>query len=108
MLRDKDWRAIAETVAPLAGRILLVPVHSERTLAPEVLLPVCQGANPGARVEMCASLAMALQKSRGEPFLLVTGSLYLVGEATEQLRLLPVPPVDERGLNEWSAAAHDR
>jgi hypothetical protein len=33
---------------------------------------------------------------------LITGSLYLVGEAMELLRLAPVTSAGERGLNEWS------
>ena len=48
------------------------------------------------------SLEDALSRARGEAFLLITGSLYLVGEAMERLHLSPVPPQDERGLNEWS------
>ena len=55
VLGDKDWRLIAETLAPLAHRLLLVPVNSERTLAPLELLPVCRLANPSSRVEVCAS-----------------------------------------------------
>ena len=103
VLGDKDWRSIAETLAPLARRLLLVPVNSELTLSPASLLPVCQTANPTATVEVCASLAQALSSAANEPFLVITGSLYLVGEALERLQLSPAPPGDERGLNEWSA-----
>ena len=104
VLADKDWRPLAETLAPLARRLLLVPVNSRRSLAPEEMLPVCRNANPQAVVEVCASLADALQRSAQEPLLIITGSLYLVGEAMERLQLSPVPVADERGLNEWSAA----
>jgi dihydrofolate synthase/folylpolyglutamate synthase len=103
VLQDKDWRAIAESLAPLAGRIRLAPVNSERALAPGELAPVCQAVNPRAAVEVSASLAVALQASAGDPFVLITGSLYLIGEAMERLGLSPVPPVNERGLNEWGA-----
>ena len=103
VLADKDWRRLAETLAPLARRILLVPVNSERTLPPAELLPACCAANPTASVEVCESLADALTRSKTEPFLLITGSLYLIGEAMERLQLLPRPPADERGLNEWTA-----
>jgi len=102
VLADKDWRPLAETLAPLARRILLVPVNSERTLPPFELLPACRSANPSATVEVCASLSDALARSKAEPFLLITGSLYLIGEAMERLQLLPAPPADERGLNEWT------
>lgn len=100
VLSDKDWDSIGRTLAPLAGRLLLVPVNSARGLAPDKLLPACKDANPRASVEVCASLTDALRRSAEEPFVVITGSLYLVGEAMQQLRLSPVPPHDERGLNE--------
>ena len=102
VLADKDWRPLAETLAPLACRILLVPVNSERTLSPAELFPVCRAANPAASVEVCESLPDALTRGKDEAFLLITGSLYLIGEAMERLQLLPRPPADERGLNEWT------
>lgn len=102
VLGDKDWRAIAELLAPLAGRLLVVPVNSQRSLAPAELASACRTANPSAAVEVCESLAQALQLAARDPFLLITGSLYLIGEAMERLRLLPVPSSDERGLNEWT------
>ena len=104
VLADKDWRPLADTLAPLARRLLLVPVKSQRSLAPEDLLEVCRQANPQAAVEVRASLAEAFERSAQEPFLLITGSLYLVGEAMERLQLSPAPAADERGLNEWGSA----
>ena len=103
VLADKDWRRLGEILAPLARRILLVPVKSDRTLPPAELVHVCRVTNPSASVEVCGSLADALTRSNDEPFLLITGSLYLIGEALERLQLLPKPPADERGLNEWTA-----
>lgn len=104
ILTDKDWRSIATILAPLAARILLVPVNSERTLAPEKPLAACREANPQSSVHVCGSLADALRASANDPLVLIAGSLYLVGEAMEQLRLLPPPAGDERALNEWSAS----
>jgi dihydrofolate synthase/folylpolyglutamate synthase len=104
MLVDKDWHAVATGLAPLAGRFLLVPVNSERTLAPEKLLSVCRAANPKAAVAVYRSLPEALEASADNAFLLITGSLYLVGEAMERLRLVPTPAGDERALNEWNAS----
>jgi dihydrofolate synthase/folylpolyglutamate synthase len=104
MLVDKDWHAVATDLAPLAGRFLLVPVNSERTLAPEKLLSVCRAANPKAAAAVYRSLPEALEASADNAFLLITGSLYLVGEAMERLRLVPTPAGDERALNEWNAS----
>ena len=102
VLADKDWEIIARTLAPLADRILLAPVNSQRTLPPEQLAAACRHVNASVSTEACMSLEDALSRARGESFLLITGSLYLVGEAMERLHLSPVPPQDERGLNEWS------
>jgi dihydrofolate synthase/folylpolyglutamate synthase len=101
VLADKDWRIIVATLAPLAGRILLAPVNSARTLPPVQLAAACREAAPGVAVEVCASLQEALEHTASEAFLLITGSLYLVGEAMAQLQLLPATRDDERKLNEW-------
>src|SRR5688572_3931886 len=93
VLQDKDSRAITDALFPLAARTLLVPVNSERTLAPEQLLGVSQLATPRGVIETCPSLAEALQRSSADPFVVITGSLYLIGEAMERLRLSPVPKI---------------
>jgi dihydrofolate synthase / folylpolyglutamate synthase len=102
VLADKDWQRIAQTLAPLARRLYLVPVNSERSLAPTALEPVCRAVNADANITVCSSLAEALESTADAPFLLITGSLYLIGEAMERLRLLPVPCQSERGLNEYT------
>jgi dihydrofolate synthase/folylpolyglutamate synthase len=102
ILRDKDWPAMCEILAPFAERILLVPVHSERTAEPHGLAEVCCRANPSAQVIECASLAAALADTAGDSFVTIAGSLYLIGEAMELLQLSPVKANNERGLNEWS------
>ncbi len=104
VLADKEWEIIARTLAPLADKVLLVPVNSQRTLPPEQLATACRHVNATVSAEVCLSLEDALSRARGEAFLLITGSLYLVGEAMERLHLSPAPPQDERGLNEWSGA----
>jgi len=101
VLQDKDWRQICQTLAPLAQRIFLVAVPSERTAAPELLREPCVKANPSAQVMTCPSLADALKQTAHDPFIIITGSLYLVGEAMECLGLAPPAP-SERGLNEWT------
>jgi dihydrofolate synthase / folylpolyglutamate synthase len=101
ILEDKDWQHISRTLGAIAVRILLVPVASSRTAPPEKLVPICAGANPSAQVLMRHSLREALQTANDDPFILVTGSLYLVGEAMELLGLSTV--ASERALNEWTA-----
>ena len=101
VLQDKDWQHICETLAPLAARIYLVPVSSERSATPEALAEFCRKCNPSAGVIACHSLSDALDQAARDEFVVVTGSLYLVGEALEELGLVPADS-DERGLNEWA------
>ena len=101
VFQDKDWRHICGTLAPLAARIFTVPVASERAANANDLAMACRAANPSAEILACTNLAAALNQSAGDPFVVVTGSLYLVGEALEWLGLSPAA-ASERGLNEWS------
>jgi dihydrofolate synthase/folylpolyglutamate synthase len=103
ILRDKDWPAMCEILAPLAKRVLLVPVHSERTAEPHGLAEVCARANPRAQVGEYQSLQEALQHIAEEQFVLIAGSLYLIGEAMELLHLSASRTANERGLNDWTA-----
>lgn len=102
ILRDKDWCAMCEVLAPLAGQVLLVPVHSERTAEPHGLAEVCRRANPSVQVREYPSLAAALLAAASVPFVAIAGSLYLIGEAMELLHLSPATANSERELNEWS------
>jgi len=103
ILGDKDWRQICEILAPLAAEILTVPVSSQRTANPDDLTIACRATNPFANVLACHSLDEALRKAPADHFTIITGSLYLIGEALELLG--PVSPAEsERELNEWSGA----
>ena len=102
VLQDKDWRHICETLAPLAARILTVPVSSERAADARELAAACRAVNSTAEIVACDSLRAALGKIASDDFVVVTGSLYLVGEALESFGLSPATS-DERALNEWGA-----
>jgi dihydrofolate synthase / folylpolyglutamate synthase len=101
-LGDKDWRPMCEILAPLAANIFTVPVASGRTAAALALADACRAANPAAEIIPCKSLAEALEKTAADEFVVVTGSLYLVGEALELLGLSPAGGGGERPLNDWS------
>jgi dihydrofolate synthase/folylpolyglutamate synthase len=108
VLQDKDWREICEILSPLAGKIFVVPVASERSANPKDLAEICRTANPAEEIFVCDSLKDAFEKtgSRGrsphQNFIVITGSLYLVGEALELLGFSPATK-NERALNEWSS-----
>ena len=102
IMRDKDGAAICKILAPLASKIFLAPIGSERSADPKSMVDHCRRANPAAQITVCQNLSDAFAKVGTEPLVLVTGSLYFVGEALEWLGL--VPPSQERALNEYGAA----
>jgi dihydrofolate synthase/folylpolyglutamate synthase len=104
VFRDKDSTSMCHSLAPLAGRLMLTAIHSERTEEPARLVAACREANPSAQIKVCASLAEALERTACDSFVVVAGSLYLVGEAMELLHLATAPSSDEKKLNEWSGS----
>jgi dihydrofolate synthase/folylpolyglutamate synthase len=110
ILQDKDWQEICEWLAPLAAEIFTVPVASERSANPKELAEICRSANPAAEICVCDSLSEALEKSgsrgrspqQAENIIVVTGSLYLLGETLELLGFSPTAE-NERALNEWNS-----
>jgi len=105
ILREKDFQPMCEILAPLAVRIIALPVNSARTAAPSEIASVCRKANPAAEIEECASLVKALAATEQDPLRVITGSLYLIGEAMELLDLPPAASRRERHLNEWTGVA---
>src|SRR5439155_2992423 len=99
---------ICDVLAPLANRIFLTPVSSERTADPEQLQHACRKANPAADITVCGCLSDALEAAEDGPFVLITGSLYLVGEALERLQSPAVTLTHERFLNEWALTTNTK
>ncbi len=87
VLRDKNYDQMCQILAPLAGQILCVPVNSERTSDPDQLARWCKAANPAAQITVVANLGQAYAQARGESadVVVITGSLFLVGEALDRL-----------------------
>lgn len=105
-LTDKDVAGVLAALAPLASRIIFVAVQTPRSAKPDDLRRRLAAAHPGLPVAGCDSLREALSLVAGEPAVLVTGSLYLVGEAIELLgQGSHAGPPAERGLNDWTAPA---
>jgi dihydrofolate synthase/folylpolyglutamate synthase len=106
-LADKDWRQMCRLLAPFAAEVHLVPVGSARTASPSELAEEFQRANPCVLLHVHETLAQALAASKEAKFRLVTGSLYLIGEAMEKLGISAVPTENERALNEWGGKPKD-
>ena len=104
-LADKDSGSMCEVLAPLAQRVWCVRVGSERTADSERLADSCRRANPNAEVHACASLADAWRAAVDESFVVIAGSLYLIGEALDLMQLNAPASTDEKRLNEWGGGA---
>jgi dihydrofolate synthase/folylpolyglutamate synthase len=84
-MRDKSVDEIAGVLSPLASRIILAPLESQRAVRPEALLRFF----PDSRAEIVSgvdeALALARSAAKPEDVILITGSLMLVGKARELL-----------------------
>ncbi len=92
ILRDKDIRGICEALLPIAGRIMTVPVPNPRTATP---LEVAKAIGQIAPRQECiavrdlpAAIRFAQQDARKT---LITGSLFLAGEALALFEAQPAP-----------------
>lgn len=95
ILRDKNARGMLSALAPRVARIVLTNVPNERTLSPEELRQLLPTDAPAVEVEPDVTEAFRRGLAHGEePVRLITGSLFLVGEARAQLlKLERDPPV---------------
>ncbi|HEY5705367.1 MAG TPA: folylpolyglutamate synthase/dihydrofolate synthase family protein [Terrimicrobiaceae bacterium] len=77
-LGDKDYPTMLKILESISREIFLVPVPSERSATPEALALACPVPH-----RIFQSVKDALEESQGRT--LVTGSLFLVGEALQVL-----------------------
>jgi len=89
----KDARGVVEAFGARPYAVFLTRSQHERSAAPADLEPLVRAAAPRAKVSMHADLPAALQTAlaaaRGDDLVLVTGSLFLVGEALVLWRRSP-------------------
>jgi len=105
LLAEKEVGPMLGQLVPLAGRILTVPVANPRTLGSEEIRAAVVAMGLGRPVRAASSLAEALRWAAADPVVLVTGSLYLIGEALELLGESSMGDPEERSLNAWGGAA---
>ncbi|MBV9657278.1 MAG: bifunctional folylpolyglutamate synthase/dihydrofolate synthase [Verrucomicrobia bacterium] len=88
LLRDKDAAGICESLAPIAARFIVTKVRTNpRASEPaEIAAVLAAGAASKVPCVVTPDLAAALAQGRAQPErILVTGSLFLVGEALAEL-----------------------
>ncbi|HAR46332.1 MAG: hypothetical protein A2X56_05105 [Nitrospirae bacterium GWC2_57_13] len=87
VLADKDWRGIAAALLPLADSVIVTRPAYSRALETERL--AAEVGAGGALVSSASTVVEALAAARAaaavDDLILVTGSLYVVGEAREAL-----------------------
>lgn len=84
-MRDKSVEEIIDVLFPLADEVIVTAPSSPRAVRPEVLLNMTE--HPNARV--IRSVSDALQEARWsakEDVVVITGSLYLIGEVLALLQ----------------------
>ena len=88
-MRDKAISEMTEILFPLADRVIATRPENPRSASPEEIQQA--GSRTGARIEAIAEIGTALNRARvtaaPDAVVVVTGSIYLVGEA---MRLLGV------------------
>src|SRR5579863_3678801 len=100
-LEDKQWDRMAQMLGPRVRDVILTRVKPKRPLDPEKLLPQFARYVPARVVsEPLDAVAEVMAKATADDVVLVTGSVYLVGEVypwfmarTGRLGLFPEPAV---------------
>jgi dihydrofolate synthase/folylpolyglutamate synthase len=97
-LKDKPAVELAQILFPLFGKVVVTPVDSPRSASVEDLLAAA--ATTGSEVEAAAgaigALERALQLTPVHGLVVVTGSVYLVGQVRPQLvagQATPAEPI---------------
>ena len=88
-MRDKAISEMTEILFPLADRVIVTRPENPRSASPEEIRQA--GSRTGTEIETAPEIGAALERARSvsglEAVVVVTGSIYLVGEA---MRLLGV------------------
>jgi dihydrofolate synthase/folylpolyglutamate synthase len=86
-MRDKAISEMTEILFPIAERVIATRAENPRSASPEEVQQV--GKRTGAEIETVADVAAALDRAqvraRHESVIVITGSIYLVGEAMQLL-----------------------
>ena len=98
---DKNAVEFIETILPLAEAIWFVPIGSNRSADPKRLAVELEKRHPGMPSTVQEGLSRLLNAKKLPPLVVVSGSLYLAGEAVEILAP-PYPSSREhRLMNDW-------
>ncbi len=100
-MSDKDLVGLATLLVPVADTLCVARFASERAATTETLAAAFRTAGFTGKILEAQSTTAALALVAQEPFVVLTGSLYFVGEALEQLGVMTNQGADEKTLNNW-------
>lgn len=101
VLEDKGIERWLTRLLPFASQFYLTPVASGRTLTPEALKEAIKNLDADLPVSCFENGKEALEAAMNEEaFLVVCGSIYLVGEILGYLNDRNLPS-EQMGLNDW-------
>ena len=89
VMRDKAVQEIAEILFPIAGRVILTHANNPRSASPDEIRQAAARVTAGTDIEEAEDVASALERARevagSGGLVVVTGSIYIVGEAMRML-----------------------
>jgi len=89
VMRDKAVREITEILFPIAGRVILTHANNPRSASPAEIRHAAARVAAGIDIEEAEDVASALDRARevagSGGLVVVTGSIYIVGEAMRML-----------------------
>jgi dihydrofolate synthase/folylpolyglutamate synthase len=82
VLADKDFRSMYDMLSPFADEVIFTKAAYERALPPSELMKVAgAGCEPKVTGTVADALELAMGVATPADMVLVTGSLYVIGEA---------------------------
>lgn len=91
-MSDKDHKGVLRAVAPAADELILTRAAYERSASPETLARAAEALGLRFRLapELMAAVELGRRLAGGEGRLVVTGSLFVVGEVLDGLKRGPL------------------
>jgi dihydrofolate synthase/folylpolyglutamate synthase len=99
---DKNADAFLTTLQPLIGKLIITQADSPRAAAPEIIARAATALGIPHQVQPSVAAAVEVACGRDEAPLLITGSLFVVGEGREAVGLAR-PDLDWLALNRTAA-----
>jgi len=89
VMRDKAVQEIAEILFPIAERVILTHANNPRSATPAEIRQAAARVAAGSEIEESEDVGLALERARevagSGGLVVVTGSIYIVGEAMRTL-----------------------